>query len=119
LPDGAAIEGEMGILLAVIAGALALAAMLIGAISIGRCPEGIGSSRPREQWQTAPSVVRVCALGRGRIGATAAIRSAAQFAETLLAARRPSRSHSIAGPAATMALAGRCGRSSCERSHQT
>ena len=77
--------------LAVIAGALALAAMLIGAIfnRAAARERDQDQAAAREQWQTAPSVVprlRIGARPQLELRPQFAVRP--QFAETLLAARR-------------------------------
>jgi hypothetical protein len=83
-------------ILAVIAGALALAAMLIGAIfnRAAARERNQDQAAAREQWQASPSVVP-----RLRIGARPQFEVRPQFADTLLAARRaePVR-NSIAAP---------------------
>jgi hypothetical protein len=88
--------------LAVIAGALALAAMLIGAIfnRAAARERDQDQAAAREQWQTSPSVVprlRIGARPQLELRPQFAVRP--QFAETLLAARRaePVR-NSIAAP---------------------
>jgi hypothetical protein len=88
--------------LAVIASALALAAMLIGAIfnRAAARERDQDQAAAREQWQTAPSVVprlRIGARPQLELRPQFAVRP--QFAETLLAARRaePVR-NSIAAP---------------------